>query len=122
MDYLISAISLVTIDSIYLNLTGEWFKNAVSKIQKSPFRINYLGAILSYIFLMFLLYKFIIHPKKSVTDAVLLGAGVYAVFDFTNLAIFKDYPFFLGLLDVVWGGLLFGITTMLTYLLTGHKI
>lgn len=122
MDYLISAISLATIDSIYLNLTGEWFKNAVAKIQKSPFRINYLGAILSYVFLLFLLYKFIIHPKKSVTDAVLLGAGVYAVFDFTNLAIFKDYPFFLGLLDVVWGGLLFGITTMLTYLLTGQKI
>jgi uncharacterized membrane protein len=122
MDYAISAITLVTIDSIYITLVGDWFKNSISKIQKSPFKLNYLGAILSYIFLLFLLYKFIIHPKKPVTDAVLLGMGIYAVFDFTNLAIFNNYPFFLSILDIVWGGLLFGLTTFITYLFTGTKI
>jgi len=122
MDYAISAITLVSIDSIYLSLTSEWFKSAVSKIQKSPLKLNYLGAILSYIFLLFLLYKFIIIPRKPVQDAILLGMGVYAVFDFTNLAIFTNYPFFLGILDIIWGGLVFGLTTMITYLLLGIKL
>jgi uncharacterized membrane protein len=40
-------------------------------------------------------------------DAFLTGAAVYAVYDFTVMAVFKDYPLYLALGDTLWGGILF---------------
>lgn len=46
---------------------------------------------------------------QSLKDAFLTGACVYAVYDFTVLAAFKDYPFYMAVADTLWGGLLFTI-------------
>jgi uncharacterized membrane protein len=37
------------------------------------------------------------------------GFAIYAVFDGTNLAIFKDYPVDLAIADTIWGGRLFSL-------------
>jgi uncharacterized membrane protein len=44
---------------------------------------------------------------KSVEEAFWMGASTYAVYDFTVLAVFKDYPLYLAVGDTLWGGALF---------------
>lgn len=44
----------------------------------------------------------------------LLGAIIYGVYDFTCLAIFKNFPLGIGIIDWIWGTALFTITSVLT--------
>ena len=108
---LLSAIILVSLDYIYLGLIKGYFGKQVQSVQGSPLQINYLGALLCYIFLIIGLNYFIIKPKRSVQDAFLLGLIIYAVFETTNLALFKNWSILTVLIDSLWGGTLFALTT-----------
>lgn len=108
---LLSAIILVSLDYIYLGLIKGYFAKQVQSVQGSPLQINYLGALLCYIFLIIGLNYFIIKPKRSVQDAFLLGLIIYAVFETTNLALFKNWSILTVLIDSLWGGTLFALTT-----------
>ena len=111
--FLISAILLVVIDFFYLNIIRSYFENQVKIVQGSPLQVNFLGLILSYIFLIFGLNYFIIKSKKSAYDAFLLGILIYGVFETTNYALFKKWSFFTVILDTLWGGTLFAIVTFI---------
>ena len=91
---LISAIVMILLDSIYLNLFGAYFKRQVKSVQGSPLELNMVGAALCYVFLIFGLNYFILKNKKSVKDAFLLGIVIYAVFELTSLALFKNWHWF----------------------------
>ena len=62
-----------------------------------------------------LINYFIIKDKRSIADAFLLGFAIYAVFDLTNMVIFKKWDLMTSLMDMTWGGVLFASTTYLTY-------
>lgn len=108
---LISAIILVSIDFIYLNIIKDYFANQIQSVQGSSLKINYLGAAICYIFLIVGINYFIIKPKKSVSDAFLLGIIIYGVYETTNYALFKNWSIFTVIIDTLWGGLLFALTT-----------
>jgi len=111
--FLIIAILLVVIDFIYLKTTRSYFENQVKIVQGSPLQVNFLGFILSYIFLIFGLNYFIIKSKRSAYDAFLLGILIYGVFETTNYALFKKWSIFTVILDTIWGGTLFAIVTFI---------
>lgn len=111
--FLLSAIIFVTLDSFYLGLMKGYFENQVKSIQGSPLKINLLGAIICYIFLILGLNYFIIKPNKSIQDAFLFGLVIYAVFETTNLALFKNWSWITVIIDSLWGGILFALTTFL---------
>ena len=114
MDYIVSAFSMLALDGLYLsNVGGPLFAKMVKGIQKEEMTLNMYGVVGSYMLLVLVLYKFIILDRKSPTDAFMLGLCVYGVFDFTNIAIFKNYDFKTGLIDTLWGGILFYIITFL---------
>ena len=115
---LISAIVLIILDSVYLHLMTGYFKRQVMAVQGSPLQLNLVGAALCYVFIIFGLNYFIIKNKKSVKDAFLLGIVVYAIFELTNLALFKNWHIMSVLIDTLWGGILFGLTTGIVYKLT----
>lgn len=114
---LLSAILLVFIDFIYLNVIKGYFSNQIKKVQGSPMEINYLGAVLCYLFLIVGLNYFIIKPKKSVSDAFLLGIVIYGVYETTSYALFKNWSIITVVIDTLWGGSLFAITTYIVNLL-----
>ena len=115
---LISAIVLIILDSVYLHLMTGYFKRQVMAVQGSPLQLNLVGAALCYVFIIFGLNYFIIKNNKSVKDAFLLGIVVYAIFELTNLALFKNWHIMSVLIDTLWGGILFGLTTGIVYKLT----
>jgi uncharacterized membrane protein len=81
--------------------------------------INYLGAALCYVFLIVGINYFIIKPRKSVSDACLLGLVIYGVYETTNYALFKNWSITTVIIDTLWGGALFAITTYIVNMLRG---
>jgi uncharacterized membrane protein len=112
---LIVSFILLVLDSIYISIFSNHFKNQVYKVQKKPLQMNLPTTIACYILLIFGLYYFIIKPKKSVTEAFLLGLFVYGVYELTTISLLKDWEFKTVIIDTIWGGILFATTTHLTY-------
>ena len=114
---LISAIVFITIDTFYLNSMKGYFEKQVQSVQGSEMKINFLGAALCYLFLIIGINYFIIKPKKSVQEAFLLGLVIYGVYETTNYAIFKKWTFLTVVIDTLWGGILFALTTYIVTIL-----
>ena len=112
---LISAIVFVSLDFIYLSIFKNYFLNQMKKIQGMHVSVNYFSMVLCYIFLIFGINYFIIKPNKSANDAFLLGLVIYGVYESTNYALFKKWNILMVFIDTLWGGILFGSTTYITY-------
>jgi len=108
---LITGIVFVLIDFVYLSFIGKYFQNQITKVQGTPIKINYLGVVICYLFLVVGLYYFIIKPHKSVQDAFLFGLVVYGVYETTNYALLSNWSIFTVFIDTLWGGILFALTT-----------
>ena len=116
---LVSAIIFVCLDALYLNIFKNYYAKQVQTIQGSKMQVNYLAAIICYIFLIIGLNYFIIRPHRSVNDAFLFGIVIYGVYETTNWAIFKNWSLFSVILDTLWGGILFASTT---FIMNGFKM
>ncbi len=102
--FLIALVLLPVIDSpwLYLQSTSLGGIRMFEKIQGSPVSMRLLPAAVVYIALAFLLLQ-----QTDVLQAAFSGAATYAVYDFTNLAVFKDYTLQFAVMDSLWGGILF---------------
>jgi len=114
---IIYAILFVLVDAIYLtNIAGPYGK-MIANIQGEKMVMKIMPAVIVYLSLIGAWYVFIYLERKgrpyweNVGRAALLGFFIYSVYDFTNLAIINKYQLDLSLIDSVWGGLLYGITT-----------
>ena len=112
-DIILLAVIFVLVDAGFLYLMSNSFQNMVKKIQGSPLKMELLPTVACYIVLVSSLYYFVIYKNGSYLDAFLLGFFIYAVYETTNMAIFKDWSISVGLIDLTWGGFLFLITTYL---------
>jgi uncharacterized membrane protein len=90
-----------------------YFEKQVQLVQGSPLKVNLLGAIICYIFLITGLNYFIIKPNRSIKDAFLFGLVIYAVYETTNLALFIKWSWLTVIMDSLWGGVLFALTTLI---------
>lgn len=114
-NIIISSLFLLILDGLWLGFVmNKRFGNMITDIQKSEFEINFKYAILAFICMIILLNYFIIHKNLNLKETFLLGSVVYAIFDFTCLAIFKNYKLELAIIDMIWGGILFSVAK-LTY-------
>lgn len=119
VDLFIYAILLVTIDSLYLSFISNPFGAMIEKIQGSNMVVKILPAIVVYMVLVASWKVFVYpelkkrSPKDTIVRAGMLGFFIYSVFDFTNLAVIKDYKLGLAVIDSLWGGILFSITSAL---------
>lgn len=113
MQYLKLGIILLLFDAFYLSLFGSEFGQMIKSIQGSDVALRYGSAIVCYAIIVFMINHFIIIPKRSVMDAFILGACTYGVFDTVNYAIFKKYKLHLAVIDTLWGGTLYAITTLI---------
>uniref|UniRef100_A0A6C0D1W7 DUF2177 family protein n=1 Tax=viral metagenome TaxID=1070528 RepID=A0A6C0D1W7_9ZZZZ len=107
--------TLIALDAIYIGSQYKYLSKMYGGIQKSPLQINFVGAGLCYIALTFLLYYFILSKKGKILDAFLLGVGTYAVYEFTNYATFRNWPLYMVIVDTLWGGVIFALTSKIYY-------
>lgn len=103
---LITTLTLV-IDGTYLALSSGPFVKMVERVQGSGLKIRWSGVIASYVVMVALIYKFIILPNASLTDAFILGALAYGLYDAVNFGLLKNWDLAVAVQDTIWGGILF---------------
>jgi len=99
---LTASLILLLIDIPWLLFQSSASQKMVAGIQGSPLRFRLWSAIPVYLALGYLLLQ-----QTSVQGAAASGLCVYAVYDFTNYAIFEQYPLSFAIQDTLWGGVLF---------------
>lgn len=116
LSQLVAAITLVVLDSVYLNLIKDYFGKQIKAVQGSEVKVNYAGAAVTYIFLIFAINYFIIQKHRPPRDAALLGLCIYAVYELTNYALFTNWSLLTVFIDTLWGSFLFYLTATIAYM------
>jgi len=127
--YFIVILFVLFMDFIWLMINSSNYNYLIEKVQKTSLSLNFYGAILSYLTLIFGLFFFSIPMIESRLKkdnlfllCVLYGGGLgllmYGMFNSTNIGIFKNYDYKIALLDTFWGFLIF---TMSSYLFFSLK-
>jgi len=115
---ILPGIIMLVLDGIFLGMNRGMFELQIAEVQRVVLEIRYLGVALCYAFLILGLYYFIIKDRRPVIDAMLLGFVIYGVYETTTYALLKKWRLQTMAIDILWGGILFGLTTMITYKLT----
>jgi uncharacterized membrane protein len=113
----LTLIVFLSLDFVFLYSLRSMFNKQIVAVQGSPVVMNVYAAILCYIALIFGIYYFIIREKKSILEAFLLGIIIYAVYETTTLALLKNWTYKTAIIDTMWGGTLFALTTFIVYAL-----
>lgn len=121
--YLIALPVFLAIDFIWLSLiANNFYSQYLGYLLKS--NVNFAAAGLFYLLFVVGLVVFSILPtleKSSSRKAMVLGAlfGLisYATYDLTNLATIKDWPLIVTVVDMIWGTVLGGSVSFISYLI-----
>jgi len=119
--YAIALPVFFAIDMFWLGLIAKDFYRAqIGTLMKSE--VNWTAAIIFYLIFIAGLVVFVITPaveKNSWTHALLFGAlfgfVCYATYDLTNLAVAKDWPLLVTIVDLAWGAVLSASVSVATY-------
>jgi|LauGreDrversion2_2_1035103.scaffolds.fasta_scaffold01253_1 uncharacterized membrane protein len=114
-EIIISVVVLLILDAAYLTANMNLFENQIISVQRVVLQPRFLGMAICYLALIFGLNYFIISKNRPIHEAFLLGLVIYTVYDSTNYTIFKQWKPVVALMDSIWGGLLFALTTFITY-------
>jgi uncharacterized membrane protein len=101
---------------------GEKYSVKIPEIQKSPLEINIIYGMMSYLLMLLGLNVFVIpNIKKPLIDSLkygfTFGIILYGVYDFTSASVLKDWDMSLGLIDILWGGVVFFLASYVGKLL-----
>ncbi len=121
--YAIALPVFFAIDMIWLGVVAKNFYRAqIGTLMKS--NVNWTAAIIFYLIFIAGLIIFVITPamaNNSWTHALLFGAlfGLvcYATYDLTNLAVAKDWPLWVTIVDLAWGSVLAASVSVVTYII-----
>ncbi len=119
--YAIALPVFLAIDMIWLGLVAKSFYAKQIGTLLKP-NVNWTAAIIFYLIFITGLVVFVITPaveKESWTHALLFGAlfgfVCYATYDLTNLAVAKDWPLLITIVDLAWGAVLAASVSTATY-------
>ena len=109
------------IDLLWLGVVAKGFYQKNLKYILSP-NVNWTAAIIFYLMYIAGILIFAVLPgvaKDSVRHAALWGAlfgfFTYATYDLTNLALLKDWPLNIVVVDILWGVVLCTVVAMLSF-------
>lgn len=118
---LVASIIFILLDIIFLYLNARTFEKQITQVQSTPLKIRYEPAIICYIFLILGLYYFILREHKTPNEAFILGMVIYGVYETTTYATLQKWRLETVVKDTLWGGILFYLTTFLTYKIEENK-
>lgn len=117
--YLTIIVVMFVLDIVWLSMIAKpVYQEGIGHLMAS--KPNLLFAGMFYLVYALGLMRFAVMPniaklgyKPTFLAATLFGFFVYASYDLTNLALLKDWPFHLSVIDIAWGTLLSGISATL---------
>ena len=119
--YLLTIPIFFVIDLIWLGVVAKSFYQKNLKYILSP-NVNWTAAIIFYLIYIVGILIFAVVPavtKDSLRYAVVWGAlfgfFTYATYDLTNLALIKDWPLKIVVVDILWGVVLCSTVATLSF-------
>ena len=118
-QYLISLVIFTVIDGLWLVFFAPKFYQANIGHLMKP-QADLLAASLFYLLYLIGLSVFVISPHgaESLLKVAFYGAFfgfvTYATFDLTSVAVFKNFPYKVALVDMFWGAFLCSSISVLT--------
>lgn len=114
--YFASMFAMFVLDLIWLSqIAKPMYANGIGHLMSAEPKLQY--AAIFYCVYVFGLMWYALRPnnqtkgvKKTFLAGALFGFFVYASYDFTNLALLKDWPLGMSLIDLAWGISLSGVT------------
>lgn len=118
--FLMTTIIFLLMDGLWLGYISKQFyikeMGSFLRLNNGAITPNYGAAAVVYIALILGILVFVL-PKAqgSIFLALIYGAlygfCCYATYDFTNLAVVKNWPVTLSIIDTVWGCVICGVTS-----------
>jgi len=119
--YLLTVPVFFIIDLIWLGVVAKSFYQKNLKYILSP-NVNWSAAIIFYLIYIAGILIFAVLPavaKDSLRHAAVWGAlfgfFTYATYDLTNLALLKDWPIIIVIVDILWGVVLCSAVATLSF-------
>ena len=119
--YLLTVPVFFIIDLIWLGVVAKSFYQKNLKYILSP-NVNWTAAIIFYLIYIAGILIFAVLPalaKDSLRHAAVWGAlfgfFTYATYDLTNLALLKDWPIGIVIVDILWGVVLCSAVATLSF-------
>jgi len=115
--------TFLIIDMFWLNIAAkDLYRRALGPLlAPSP---NIWAAVIFYLAYIAALMYFVINPARQDGDFVkaliggaIFGAICYATYDLTNLAVLRDWPLNITIIDIIWGAVLTMSVTAITLIL-----
>jgi|SRR6185312_8990717 len=123
-SYFIALLSFFALDMVWLGLISKnYYKQKLGFIlSDNP---NWAAAIVFYLVYIGGILFFAVNPslkearwQTAILNGALLGALCYATYDLTNMATIAKWPIEIVIIDIIWGMVLTGSVSVITYLLT----
>ena len=125
--YLLSLPAYLLIDGLWLTVVAKSFyaKYLGHLMADKP---NWYAAAIFYLGYMIGVILFAVSPAlrensigKAVIWGALFGLFCYATYDLTNLATVKNFPWFVAVIDILWGAFVTGVAATIAFLI-GRKL
>ncbi len=121
--YIITLPVLLLIDFVWLRFAAKGFYQEKIGYLMKP-EVNLVPALIFYVLFALALVVFVISPAlvqgewiKALLLGLFLGLISYAAYDLTNHATIRDWPLMMTVVDMAWGAVLAGATSVITYLI-----
>jgi len=119
--YAIALPVFFAIDMVWLGLVAkDFYRSQIGMLMKPD--VNWTAAIIFYLIFIAGLVTFVIAPAiekgswmHSLLFGALFGLVCYATYDLTNLAVAKDWPILVTIVDLIWGAVLAASVSTVTY-------
>jgi uncharacterized membrane protein len=122
-NYGITLLIFLAIDFLWLTVIAKsLYAQHLGYLMAS--KVNLLAAFLFYLLFVLGLQFFVLNPAlasgswtAALFAGMFFGLVTYATYDLTNLATVKDWPILITLVDLAWGSVVSGLTSVLSFLI-----
>lgn len=119
--YGVGLLACFVLDLVWLGVVARsFYQRHIGYLMRPD--VQWLPAVLFYLIYVAALVVFVVQPaveKQSLARAVLMGAflglAAYAAYDLTSLALIKDFPLIVAVVDLGWGMVLSAFVSGVAY-------
>jgi uncharacterized membrane protein len=120
--YVVALVTFFVLDLVWLGVVARGFyQSQMGHLMKAA--VNWPAAVAFYLVFLVGLIVLVVWPAveqqslaRAITLGALFGLVTYAAYDLTNLATLEGFPLRVAMVDMVWGTVLCGTISAVTYL------
>jgi uncharacterized membrane protein len=110
LAWLAAFVAMIALDGIWLGLVAKgMYQREMGSLMADPVRVVPIAAFYL-LFPIALVYLTLFNAPSGWLDAIVrgavLGLAAYGAYDLTNLAIVRDWPLRISMIDWAWGGVI----------------